>query len=85
MAEPFVETLSAGLSSILGTDVSPDIAQRLIDAVCGLAQAAGVTDPAERQRYTADAVRQWVASQISAWETMLAQQDVPPVDPIDLG
>lgn len=69
----------------VGAAVTPQTAERILDALCGLAGHERTLDPAERARVAGDAIREHLASQVATWERLQAQRSISAVEPVDLG
>jgi hypothetical protein len=75
---------AAAISALTGSIVEDTAAQRVTDALCGLAGHEATIDPAERDRIASDAVSAWLRTQVEAWETQVARRVAPTPAPINL-
>lgn len=81
----FRSDVALGLSLLIGSEISDDVASRLISALCGLNQSEGKVTLSEEQGYLALYFRMSVVSQIQAWDAIVAARAIPASLPVDLG
>lgn len=74
--------LKAVINVLLRDAADTATAGRVIDAYCGLAGMASVSDPAERRRIAVDKIRDDIMQNVRVWELTQARQAVVlPADP----